>query len=555
MKKALLFGLLVALMLPLPAFVHSAPALAGVTAPATAGPTKHALIVAIANYAPGTGWMPISSDRDVELIRAALLQQAFSNDRIQVLTDAKATKAGIVAELRALAGRVQAGDVVVFHFSGHGQQVMDDNKDETDGYDEALVPYDAPAHYASPDNTGQHHLRDDELGALLAEIRGKLGPQGDLLVLLDACHSGTATRGGFANVRGTRDALAPASYNPGDACKQGCSFGLADEGTPAATHAPMTCYFACGAHQLNSEAFDDQQRGVGSLSYAFAKAVNSFSTSPSYATLFEHIRTEMAATVPQQSPQMEGNGRGQVFGGKLLETAEHFGTLDWKSDKLLSVNGGTLHGLYPGSRVALYAPDTDPTTTPKPTPLTTGKLVTCSLASSTVELDAPLAGHRDAWAFVTSRRLPLVEMRMRVDLKNKGLQKQLLDSVKVRPFVKVITDGPADMVLEQNNRFTNGDNVQLTLNQGAVVYRVASSGVKVDALLEVLARVAQVKQIRELKNAAPEVRMTVELVPVLVSGPATSANLRAARASWPPNRNATLFTTSFLKTAPSCGSG
>jgi hypothetical protein len=33
----------------------------------------------------------------------------------------------------------------IFNSSGHGQQIQDDNGDELDGYDEALIPYDAAA--------------------------------------------------------------------------------------------------------------------------------------------------------------------------------------------------------------------------------------------------------------------------------------------------------------------------------------------------------------------------------------------------------------------------
>ena len=41
---------------------------------------------------------------------------------------------------------------------------MDDNGDEEDGLDEALIPYDAQFWYAPGEYEGQNHLRDDELG-------------------------------------------------------------------------------------------------------------------------------------------------------------------------------------------------------------------------------------------------------------------------------------------------------------------------------------------------------------------------------------------------------
>src|SRR6185436_1140739 len=88
-------------------------------------------------------------------------------------------------------------------------------KDETDGYDEALVPYDAGMRFDPVTNNGSHHLRDDELGDKLRQLRKKIGNTGSLLVLLDACHSGTATRGqAIAITRGTDAKLEPSNYHP-----------------------------------------------------------------------------------------------------------------------------------------------------------------------------------------------------------------------------------------------------------------------------------------------------------------------------------------------------
>ena len=74
------------------------------------------------------------------------------------------------------------GDTVYIHFSGHGSQVEDRNGDESDGLDESILPYDARTGEV-PDST------DDELGALLTGLRTDRA-----WVVLDSCHSGTATR-------------------------------------------------------------------------------------------------------------------------------------------------------------------------------------------------------------------------------------------------------------------------------------------------------------------------------------------------------------------------
>jgi uncharacterized caspase-like protein len=148
---------------------------------------KLALIVAIGNYMPSSGIPAIASLNDIKYIKA-------------VLKDSLATKAAILKALDALARKAKKGDIVLIHFSCHGQQIRDQKtieagKDEDDGYDEALLPYDVkkPQYYPGI-YTGENHLRDDDLGPKLLTIRNSLGNNGSLLVLLDACHSGTATR-------------------------------------------------------------------------------------------------------------------------------------------------------------------------------------------------------------------------------------------------------------------------------------------------------------------------------------------------------------------------
>ena len=111
-------------------------------------PEKYALIVAISNYAPSTGWNKLNSENDIPLIKESLKRQGFKEENIRIMRDKEGTKTGILTAMQQqFLGKAKAGDICVFHFSGHGQQVMDDNGDEADGYDEALVTYDSPMDY------------------------------------------------------------------------------------------------------------------------------------------------------------------------------------------------------------------------------------------------------------------------------------------------------------------------------------------------------------------------------------------------------------------------
>lgn len=72
--------------------------------------------------------------------------------------------------------------------------MTDVNGDEDDGWDETLVPYDAQQSY-SDDYRGENHLTDDEIGEWLTKIRQRIGSDGQILVVVDACHSGDSSRG------------------------------------------------------------------------------------------------------------------------------------------------------------------------------------------------------------------------------------------------------------------------------------------------------------------------------------------------------------------------
>ncbi|WP_372937606.1 caspase family protein, partial [Seonamhaeicola sp.] len=88
---------------------------------------KYALIIAVGNYPKKTGWSTISSVNDVPLIKQTLLNQKFEEANITLLIDEQATYAGIKEALNNLLSKIKPDDIVVIHYSGHGQQIFDDN--------------------------------------------------------------------------------------------------------------------------------------------------------------------------------------------------------------------------------------------------------------------------------------------------------------------------------------------------------------------------------------------------------------------------------------------
>ena len=79
---------------------------------------------------------------------------------------------------------MRATERLVFHFSGHGSQVDDEN--DPTGKDEILCLYDIDVDRMDPGT----YLTDKELGRLFSEA-----PQGvQLVAVFENCHSGNGTR-------------------------------------------------------------------------------------------------------------------------------------------------------------------------------------------------------------------------------------------------------------------------------------------------------------------------------------------------------------------------
>lgn len=156
---------------------------------------KHALLVGISAYENAKNksgkFKNINGAADLQILSPELRKQGF---KITELKDRKATHKAIISALNKLISRCKAGDIVYLHFSTHGQLVEDLDGDEPDGWDEAIIPYDAQLNYKKGVYEGQNHLLDDELADYVNKIRTKLGADGCLYVVVDACHSGTSSR-------------------------------------------------------------------------------------------------------------------------------------------------------------------------------------------------------------------------------------------------------------------------------------------------------------------------------------------------------------------------
>jgi len=132
-----------------------------------------------AHYAGWTG--PLAAcEKDANDMAALAEAQGF--ERTVKLLSPKATRDAVKAAIQEAAGQLQAGDLFLCTYAGHGYQMktnehVTDDAEDDDGKDESWCLFDGM-------------MLDDELYDLWADFAAGVR----IHVLSDSCHSGTVTR-------------------------------------------------------------------------------------------------------------------------------------------------------------------------------------------------------------------------------------------------------------------------------------------------------------------------------------------------------------------------
>ena len=118
---------------------------------------------------------------DVENTKKMLIEQYdYKPENILILSDnslIKPTKENIIKYLKELVAESEYNQLY-FHYSGHGSYILDRNSDEDDNKDECLIPL---------DYMDSGFISDDQIKNIVT----KLSPEKKLVMVIDACHSGT----------------------------------------------------------------------------------------------------------------------------------------------------------------------------------------------------------------------------------------------------------------------------------------------------------------------------------------------------------------------------
>ncbi len=143
---------------------------------------KYALLVGINQYPPQFSSLRGCVNDTESMYRMLTTIYKFDPANIRVVNDERATKRGVLDRLNWLVKCGQPGDQLVFHYSGHGSQIADRNRDEVNDFkDEILCP---------ADMNWDDVLTDDILAAEFRRIRKGV----DFTFIADCCHSGTMNR-------------------------------------------------------------------------------------------------------------------------------------------------------------------------------------------------------------------------------------------------------------------------------------------------------------------------------------------------------------------------
>ncbi|HQR10726.1 MAG TPA: caspase family protein [Casimicrobiaceae bacterium] len=249
------------------------------------GGARNALCIGIDDYGPQSLDGCVA---DSQLFADVLQKWGFT---VQSLTNERATRKAIASAIDGILAASGAGDVVVVQYAGHGTQLPDLNGDESDGFDEAWVPYDF--------GDGEFVI-DDDLGTLFD--RGKdRGIQ--LVVFTDCCHSGTSTR--FIPPRGARHADVRSRYMavPRDIVDlYERKRGAARNGVRSAGQDRQGWEIHFAACQDRQSAYE--RDGHGDFTRATTKAMSEALSAPqTYAGLADAVSDSFAGNT-MQSPQL-----------------------------------------------------------------------------------------------------------------------------------------------------------------------------------------------------------------------------------------------------------
>ncbi len=322
-------------------------------------------------------WWLKGPSNDVALVATYLTTEApvpFVPQNVAVLTDGRgdaepATLAAIRGAFADLTAKVQPGDFVYLHFSGHGTQApAADPASELDGLDELFLPVDI-GKWSDEVGAVENALVDDEIGAMIDALRAR---GVDVWAVFDSCHSGTVTRGvdaGNEEVRTRQLDPSVLGVDP-EAMEDVVTRGVADPRAPAEApfdagdgEGSFVAFFAAQTNEVTPEKNlpkgkpDRKPQGV--FTYTLMETLAEY-PGATYAQIGQEVLRKYAVkNLARATPLFEGDLDAVIFagegGGRVAQ---------WQAtvtDGAFTIPAGSLHGLAEGAVMAVMATAADAT--------------------------------------------------------------------------------------------------------------------------------------------------------------------------------------------------
>lgn len=265
------------------------------------------------------------SERIYDLLIARF---GFAADDIVHLRNDEAERDDIIAAIEDhLIDKTEAGDIAFLYYAGHGSRVRNSLSTEADMLDESIVPADAAG--------GALDIRDKELRDLVNRVIDK---GGEVTVILDSCHSGSATRGVAGESPGKTRMLA---FDPRDV----------QDGSTAASPWERGALVMSATQRGQLAHEDEDEFGIsgGAFTLALTRALRTSAPDEPAQNLFRRISALMKASGKNQDVGLEATGERRaraLFGGSATgETGRSVASVESVGDRVVRLQEGKAAGL------------------------------------------------------------------------------------------------------------------------------------------------------------------------------------------------------------------
>ncbi|HVF30991.1 MAG TPA: caspase family protein [Pyrinomonadaceae bacterium] len=293
---------------------------------------KYGLFIGINAYTGGI--TPLKGCvNDATSMRDAMTSKfGFNVADTTLLTDAAATRDGIIAGIKKYEAVAGPGDIFVMHYSGHGTLFPDKYTEEQDEtkliymeipndagqmevlyergtYDSALVPFDARSKTSG--KPWRNLILDDELYAMLGAITRK-GAQ--VVLISDSCHSGSIDKARASDATRRAESLATVFGVR--------RFSELDLEAPATTRTTRTpppvspLYLSMTGAKDDEFSLDVSYKGkpMGLFTYNFIQEVNKIVIVPKKPITmnYQQIMAVVAKNVSEQAGKWSNNQNPQL---------------------------------------------------------------------------------------------------------------------------------------------------------------------------------------------------------------------------------------------------